>query len=57
MWKLVLDFSCKVEESWKEYVWGVFMYWLIVKMRRLKIVFKEIKRGNFDDIEKIERRC
>lgn len=56
MWKLVLEFSEKVRVSWNESVRGILMYWLVVKLKRLKMVLKGINRGG-SDIEKIDNRC
>lgn len=51
MWRLALDFSEQ------EPIQGVPMYCLVAKLKRLKVVLKDINRGNFDNIEKTERNC
>lgn len=57
MWKLDSDYNVKVEINWKVSVKGVLMFRLVVKLKRLKWVLKEINREIFNDIEKIKNKC
>lgn len=51
IWSLAKDFERKVQESWQLEVQGVPMYKLIVKLKRLKRVLKQLNRDRFSDIE------
>lgn len=56
MWRLTDDYINKVEENWNIFIEGVLMYRLVKKLKRFKVVLKEINYTQYADIEKEDKK-
>lgn len=56
MWRLTDDYINKVEENWNIFIEGVSMYRLVKKLKRFKVVLKEINYTQYVDIEKEDKK-
>ncbi|XP_060969756.1 uncharacterized protein LOC133036984 [Cannabis sativa] len=54
MWKMAPDYDKMVTQSWKEETRGSKMFSIVHKLRRLKVVLKQINRTGFSEIQKTE---
>ncbi|XP_062079309.1 uncharacterized protein LOC133783675 [Humulus lupulus] len=54
MWKEASSYATKVSTNWNKVVSGTEMYKLVLKLKRLKQVFREINREGYHDIHKAE---
>lgn len=55
MWSLAEGFIKKVRTSWEGFIYGVFMYCLVMKLKRLRSVLRQINAEGFLNIETEER--
>ncbi|XP_062083463.1 uncharacterized protein LOC133789709 [Humulus lupulus] len=54
MWKEASSYATKVSTHWNQAASGTAMYKLVLKLKRLKQVFREINREGYHDIHKAE---
>ena len=51
MWSMAPEFDCAVRKAWDVTIQGAPMYRITKKWKRLKVVFKDLNRKGFQDIQ------